>query len=74
MKKITGSLALALLIFLASCTGKSEKKEIIVVPAAPVVVVKDPPVKSTTVTLDKNGVKVTTQKVDVIINPDKKKQ
>ena len=76
MKKIIGSLTLSFIITTMSCTNKTEEptKEVIVVPVAPVIVEKEAPEKSTTVTLDKNGVKVTTKKVDVRINPDKKDQ
>ena len=50
-----------------SCNNKPAEttKEVIVVPQAPVIIVKDPPKKATTVTLDKNGVKVETKKIDV---------
>jgi len=69
MKRITGYLALGIVIIATACTPKTEetKKEIIVVPAPPVVIVKDPPAKNTTVTLDKNGVKVVTKKVDISV-------
>jgi hypothetical protein len=74
MKKIIGSVTLSFIVTMMSCTNKTEEqaKEVIIVPVSPVVVEKEVPEKSTTVTLDKNGVKVTTQKVDVRINPDKK--
>lgn len=74
MKKIIGFFTLALGVLTISCTNKSSEpeKEVIIVPVAPVVVEKEVPEKSTTVTLDKNGVKVSTKKVNVIINPDKK--
>lgn len=47
-----------------SCTYKAPeaKKEVIVVPADPVIIVKAPPVKSTTITFDKKRVKVGTKK------------
>ncbi len=67
MKKIIGFLSLAAVLTAASCNDKAPeaKKEVIVVPAPPVIIVKDPPVKdpkSTTVTFDKNGVKIETKK------------
>ena len=64
MKKIIGFLSFIVAVTVVSCTAKEPqaKKEVIVVPAAPVIVVKDPPVKSTTVTFDKKGVKVETKK------------
>jgi len=69
MKKIIGFLSFAAILTIMSCAGKPAevKKEVIVVPAAPVIIVKDPPVKGTTITLDKNGVKVEAKKVDVTI-------
>ena len=72
MKKITGLSAIAtvLLVFVFSCKPEAAKKEVIVVPAAsPVIIVKDPVVKPTTITLDKNGVKVEAKKIDVVIKP-----
>lgn len=68
MKKIIGFLSLTTVLAIASCSDKAPEagKEVIVVPAAPVIVVKDPPVKepvkSTTITFDKKGVKVVTEK------------
>lgn len=68
MKKIIGFLSLAAVLTVASCNDKAPEvqKEVIVVPAAPVIIVKDPPVKEaekgTTITFDKNGVKVETKK------------
>ena len=75
MKKIIALVILAAvtLVSVFSCKPAEVKKEVIVVPAAPVIIVKDPPVKSTTITLDKNGVKVEAKKIDVIIKPDTKK-
>jgi len=69
MKKIIGLLSVALVLSGMACTNKTEeaKKEVVVVPVAPVIIVKDPPAKSTTVTLDKNGVKVETKKVDISV-------
>lgn len=61
MKKIIGLLSFVVVLVTISCSNKPAevKKEVIVVPATqPVVIVKDVPAKSTTVTLDKNGVKV----------------
>jgi len=70
MKKIIGFLSFAVVLTIMSCAGKPAevKKEIVIVPAAtPVIIVKDPPVKGTTITLDKNGVKVQAKKVDVTV-------
>ncbi len=75
MKKIIGLFCTAFVFTIISCSNEpvETKKEVIVVPAPrvekkePVVVEKDP---STTVTLDKNGVKVKSKKVKVVINPN----
>jgi hypothetical protein len=70
MKKCIQFLPLAAFLMIMSCTGKTTevKKEVIVVPASPTIIVKDPPAKSTSITLDKNGVKVETKKIDVKVN------
>lgn len=71
MKKSIGFLSLIAVLFAMSCSDKPAQKEVIVVPATPppqVIIVKDPPVKSgTTITFDKNGVKVEAKKGGVII-------
>jgi len=67
MKKIIGFLSFAAVLTILSCTPAETKKEVVIVPASPVIIVKDPPEKGTTVTLDKNGVKVEAKKVDVVI-------
>ena len=68
MKMIIGFLSLAVIVTIMSCAPAEVKNEVIIVPAAtPVIIVKDPPVKGTTITLDKNGVKVQAKKVDVTV-------
>ena len=69
MKKIIGFLVLAAVLTTMACSDKPAqvKKEVIIVPATPVIIVKDPPEKPTTIILDKNGVKVVAKKVDVTI-------
>ncbi len=67
MKKIIVFLALTAALTVVACTDKAPeaKKEVIIVPATPVIIVKDPPVKEpkgTTITVDKNGVKIETKK------------
>ncbi len=68
MKRIIGTLAFAALTLLVACNDEKtvEKKEVIVVPA-PEKKAETPPEKSTSVTVDKNGVKVESKKVDVNI-------
>lgn len=72
MKKTINFLSLTIVLFVMACNDRPAKKEVIVVPApAPVIIVQDPPEKSgTTVTFDKNGVKVEAKKVGVIIKKD----
>ena len=67
MKKIICLLSLAVVVTTMACSDKPAevKKEVIVVPSQ--VLIKDPPEKSTTVTVDKNGVKVVAKKVDVTV-------
>jgi ABC-type metal ion transport system substrate-binding protein len=69
MKKIIGfvSLAVVLTAIIYSCRPAA-KKEVIVVPSNQPA--KEPAKKSTTITLDKNGVKVEAKKVDVVIKKD----
>ena len=67
MKKIIGFLSFAAIVTIMSCAPAEVKKEVVIVPSAPVIIVKNPPEKGTTVTLDKNGVKVEAKKVDVVI-------
>lgn len=78
MKKNIGFLAIMAAITFVACSEKPAevKKEVIIVPAAPPVVIREKPVivirdsvqKPTTITLDKNGVKVKTKKIDIILN------
>lgn len=73
MKKSIGLLSLMFVIAAISCTDRTSKKEVIVVPAAsapaPVIIVKDPaPAKPTSISVDRNGVKVETKKIDVKVN------
>ena len=59
---------LYLLQRLAQTKKKEVRKEVIVVPASPTIIIKDPPAKSTTISLDKDGIKVETKKVKVKID------
>ena len=69
MKKFFSFFSIAAVVLIMSCSDKPAevKNDVIVVPATPVIIVKDPPPKSTTITLDKNGVKVEAKKLDVTI-------
>ena len=67
MKKNISFLTLAIFFSIMACSDKPAQKEVIVVPSPPVIIVKDPPEKGTTIILDKNGVKVEVKKVDVTV-------
>ena len=69
MKKIIGFLSFAAFLTAMACSDRPAevKKEVIIVPASPTIIVKDPPAKPTTITIDKNGVKVEAKKVDVTV-------
>lgn len=73
MKKIIGfsTMTAVLAVFGYSCGSSDTKteKEIIVVPAQTekTIIVKEPEKKTTTITLDKKGVKVEGKKIDVTI-------
>jgi len=81
MKKTISLLSLSALLFTAACSNETKpaettkqvpaaKTEVIVVKPAPTVIIKEAPAKPTTITLDKNGIKVGTKKVDVSIKRD----
>jgi hypothetical protein len=68
MKKSIGLLSVMLALSVMSCTDRTTevKKEVIVTPAEkPAVIVKEEPAKPTSISVDKNGVKVQSKKVDV---------
>jgi hypothetical protein len=73
MKKLIALFAASMLLICFSCNNQpaETKKEVITQPVIikekPVIVVKDPPEKNTEVTLDKNGIKVKTKKVNVVV-------
>ncbi len=75
-KTLYVSTALAWTLVL-SCTDQAKppvekSKEIIIVQPAPQVITKEAPKKTTTITLDKNGVSATTKNVDIKVNTNKK--
>lgn len=85
MKKTIGIIKFSIFLFFAACSDQTKttetaqpapvetKKEIIIVQPAPTIIVKDPPAKSTTIILDKNGVKVGTKKVEIVLKRDTNK-
>lgn len=70
-KPVIISLTFVAAVMSISCNPDPKKeateKEIIVVPTKTVILEKEPEKKSTTITLDKNGVKVEAKKLDVSI-------
>ena len=78
MNKLIVCLTLIVPLAMTACSDeKTEtKKEVIIVPVTPAPApapTTATPEKNTTIVVDKNGVKVGTPKVDVTINPEKKK-
>jgi hypothetical protein len=73
MNKFIVCLSLVIPMAMTACSDKKPetKKEVIIVPASPAPGTATPE-KSTSIVVDKNGVKVATPKVDVTINPEKK--
>lgn len=81
MKKLLMPVVIGATILLAACSNEPApaaatqpaqpvQKEVIVVKPEPVVVKKETPEKETVVSLDKNGVKVQTKKVKVVLGKD----
>ena len=79
MPKLIRFLQLTATLFIISCGSNEPKdtqkeiireKETVIVPApTPPVVIRDSVEKPTSVTLDKNGVKVQSKKVDIKVEP-----
>lgn len=82
MKNTTWFLALTMGIMMISCNTEPAKTEVVVVPAAPIpaqpktiektrtiIVEKEPKESSTTIVLDKNGVKLEATKINVTVKP-----
>lgn len=67
--KIIGFFAMLIVLLMIGCKEQPKEqaveKEVIIVPAAPVVIEKEAPKSSTTITLDKNGLEVDAKKVNV---------
>jgi hypothetical protein len=68
MKKILSLLSFAAILTTSACSDQpSVTKEVVVVTPAKVVE-KEVPEKSTSISVDKNGVKVASKKIDVVVN------
>ncbi|MEO6232958.1 MAG: hypothetical protein ABJB11_00185 [Ferruginibacter sp.] len=77
MKKTLYVSSVLLCAFALSCTDQAKApgektKEVIIVQPAPQVITKEAPKKTTTITLDKNGVSATTKNVDIKVKTDNK--
>lgn len=68
-KKIIGFFTICTVLLITSCKDQPAEKEVVILPAAaPVVIEKEVPASSTTsITLDKNGLEVDADKIDVKI-------
>lgn len=70
MKNIIGFFIIAIVFMIMGCKEKPVEKEVIVVPSKTIIIEKAPEEKSTSITLDKNGVEVKSKKVEVKIEKD----
>ena len=70
MKNIIGFFIITVVIMIMGCKETPVEKEVIIVPAKTVVVEKAPPAKSTSISLDKKGVELKTEELDVEIKND----
>lgn len=70
MKNIIGFFIMAVVLMIMGCKETPAEKEIIIVPSKTVIVEKAPAEKSTSITLDKNGVELKAKEIDVKIKKD----
>jgi ABC-type uncharacterized transport system auxiliary subunit len=70
IKNIIGFFIIAVVFMIMGCKEKPVEKEVIVVPTETVIVEKAPVEKSTSITLDKNGVEVKAKEIEVKIEKD----
>lgn len=73
MKKIFVLASLIALFSVGACSNEKKeevKKETVITPAPQK---EAPEKKNTSISVDKNGVKVETKKIDVTVNPERKK-
>ena len=68
-KKVIGFFTMAVVLTIVGCTSEAPvEKEVVVVPTEKVVIQKEEPAENPTkITLDKKGIKVETDKVDLTI-------
>ena len=70
MKNIIGFFMITVVLMAMSCKETPAEKEVIIVPTKTVVVEKEAPEKSTSISLDKKGVELKTKELDVEIKND----
>lgn len=70
MKNIIGFFIITVVVMIMGCKETPVEKEVIIVPAKTVVVEKEVPEKSTSISLDKKGVELKSEELDVKIKND----
>ena len=70
MKNSIGLFMIAVVLLIMGCKETPVEKEVIIVPTKTVVVEKEPAEKSTSISLDKKGVELKSEELDVKIKND----
>ncbi|MDO9136320.1 MAG: hypothetical protein Q7U21_00740 [Lutibacter sp.] len=70
MKNIIGFLMITVVLMIMGCKETPAEKEVIIVPTKTIVVEKETPAKSTSISLDKKGVELKSEELDVKIKND----
>jgi uncharacterized protein YcfL len=70
MKNIIGFFMITVVLMVMGCKETPAEKEVIIVPTKTVVVEKEAPAKSTSISLDKKGVELKSEELDVKIKND----
>ena len=70
MKNSIGFFIITVVLMIMGCKETPAEKEVIIVPAKTIVVEKEAPEKSTSISLDKKGVELKSEELDVKIKND----
>jgi len=70
MKNIIGFFMITVVLMIMGCKETPAEKEVIIVPTKTIVVEKEAPAKSTSISLDKKGVELKSEELDVKIKND----
>ncbi|MBE0422457.1 MAG: hypothetical protein IBX66_00795 [Lutibacter sp.] len=70
MKNFVGFFIITVALLIMGCKETPVEKEVIIVPAKTVVIEKEAPAKSTSISLDKKGVELKSEELDVKIKND----